>query len=167
MAILTELPYEKKFVVRKSNWLSYSGQDLRRDHGLILSLILKLYICSSYKTLAWVGFEPTITEFRSDALTKLSGHNPYHYIYIVTSLAMDGQWWSYIYICKPVVELYINVNLPNEPVVHDPNAISQMKKGKATGPSGVALDIPRNNIPYHIWQSLQITWLLKISTYPI
>ena len=92
MAILTELSYEKKFVVRKSNWLSYSGQELRRDHGLILSLILKSYICSSYKTLAWVGFEPTITEFCSDALTKLSGHNPYHYIYIyiVTSLVMDG-----------------------------------------------------------------------------
>ena len=90
MAILTELSYEKKFVVRKSNWLSYSGQDLRRDHGLILSLILESYICSSYKTLAWVGFELTITEFCSDALTKLSGQNPYHYIYIVTSLAMDG-----------------------------------------------------------------------------
>ena len=52
-----------------------------------------------------------------------------------------------------VIYIYIhiyNVNLPNEPVVYDPKAISQMKKGKATGPSGVALDIPRNNIPYHI-----------------
>ena len=58
------------------------------------------YICysplkdflSSYRKLAWVGFEPTATEFRSDALSD------YIYIYI------------YIYIPPDMLYFMLNYN---------------------------------------------------------
>ena len=72
-------------------------------------------------------------------------------------------------------------SLSNKPPVHSPpifitdkmicKTISQMKKGKATGPSDVAIEMILAS-QQHIWQSMQTTLLqkencLRIETYPI
>lgn len=72
-------------------------------------------------------------------------------------------------------------SLSNKPPVHSPpifitdkmicKTISQMKKGKATGPSDVALEMILAS-QQHIWQSMQTTLLqkencLRIENYPI
>ena len=72
-------------------------------------------------------------------------------------------------------------SLSNKPPVHSPpifitdkmicKTISQMKKGKATGPSDVALEMILA-LQQHIWQSMQTTLLqkencLRTETYPI
>ena len=62
---------------------------------------------SSYRKLAWVGFEPMISEFRSDALTDWAirpwvqyNLHAYIYIYIYTYMyvCMYNKYITYIYI---------------------------------------------------------------------
>ena len=60
---------------------------------------------SSYTKLAWVGFEPTTTEFRSDALTDWAiGHEFYIYIHIY-----DIYIYTFVHIYMYVCMLYIYV----------------------------------------------------------
>ena len=66
---------------------------------------------SSYRKLAWVGFEPTTTEFRSDALTDWAMNSTiYIYIYIYI--------YAIITICQPPAGYHHNSFVATHAIGH-------------------------------------------------
>ena len=72
---------------------------------IYMVFITEGFFRSSYTKLAWVGFEPTTTEFRSDALTDWAiGHEFYIYIHIY-DIYIYIHMYIYMYVC--MYALYI------------------------------------------------------------
>ena len=82
---LTSCPDPKVFMIMQYFfYLGFLSLDIYESHGS-----RERVFRSSYWKLVWVGFEPTTTEVRSDALTDWA-IRPWVYIYI----------YMYIYICN-------------------------------------------------------------------